>query len=722
MDTSPSESETALAAPSPAVTASDPATTSPPAKRLKTKNRAAASPPILASAESRRGTGRPRRASQSKPAPAKSAASNSAGRTKETRQGGRTTSNQEPKPSVPTTEKPNSAPAQPIARSPNNGMDLSDNAALSPAGSLSDVPSRSPSPMSSLSSTYSPLPEPTEEPAALSTESVGPIIGASNDRAGSPSAAGKPKLKLSFKAGQMDDLTHLHAKESVSTVLTDISSSSSLSTLPSVHPSQSSDTRSDTLADRDGSTNPTSAVRRSSPPPDSASNGNTSPAPTSSHAASPLPSAKEAQDQAPPTTGSPAPTDALLDDDPHYTIPEPTTSPQATATVRLADTPQSSDSKAGSMDVDAVSPSTQVAHPDAMDRTEVKSESEGSAHVSSSSRHSALKVLTQIEENFARLRERLYEEKASELEEELRLVESNQHPELMDSFQRLDSKRSQVVQITQAQYDLYADHLQIMRQAALESIERTYNESRFRLRQWLLSRFEYQLRRASDEKRQVDQQVFDKIVPIVPPPLVSRCHPLPMVQGPPQMFVDTVMGLKDQEIDADLRLLQGPVHAPRPTAIKARAEPGGPYSYPLPSQALGYSEEPLTNARPMPPVASQFSPPKPFYPEPPSAQERSAPSTTYYSPTPSATKAPVAEVPPDNAIVDRDQLYCNGHRFVTGDMVYVDNVTSGRFSAKIVAVNGHEITLQRTNGSKTKVLLHSINSRATQLFPKDHAT
>ncbi|KAJ1977037.1 hypothetical protein H4R34_003747, partial [Dimargaris verticillata] len=435
MDTSPSESETTLATTSPAVTAPDPAITSPPAKRLKTRSRATASSSSPASSESRRGTGRPRRASHSKPASTKDAASGSGGRAKEPRRGSRASSNQGSKPSGYPAEPSSSALVQSTAEPPNNGMGNSDNTALSPAGSLSDVPSRSPSPVSSLSSTYSPLPEPIEDSAPMSIDSVSRTTNASNDRAGSPSAASGPKLTLSFKAGQMDDLTHRHAKKSASTALADISSSSSLSTLPSEHPSQSSDAKSDTSTDHHSPKNPTGAMRQSSPPPNAARVGNTSPTPTRSPVASPTPPIKDAQDRITSTAASPDLANTPSANNSQHAILEPAPLSQATATLHSAGIPRSPDAKAQLMDVDAMLPSAQVAHSDAGDQTEGKSESEESAHISPSSHHNALKVLSQIEENFARLRERLYEEKASELEEELRLVESNQHPELMDSFQ-----------------------------------------------------------------------------------------------------------------------------------------------------------------------------------------------------------------------------------------------------------------------------------------------
>ncbi|KAJ1911894.1 hypothetical protein IWQ60_009917 [Tieghemiomyces parasiticus] len=152
-------------------------------------------------------------------------------------------------------------------------------------------------------------------------------------------------------------------------------------------------------------------------------------------------------------------------------------------------------------------------------------------------RQDALEVLSQIEVNFAKLREQLYAEKSAELAEELRLLEDEQHPELVEALDRLERRRTKAFKQARHWYDVRTGHNRAMYVSRVYSSHCTYDvelnltyahslsllfgntpgpvqhlqESKHKLRKTLLRHCEHQLRLASDEKRHLDQRIFGEL-------------------------------------------------------------------------------------------------------------------------------------------------------------------------------------------------------------------
>ncbi|RKP35750.1 Sds3-like-domain-containing protein [Dimargaris cristalligena] len=372
------------------------------------------------------------------------------------------------------------------------------------------------------------------------------------------------------------------------------------------------------------------------------------------------------------------------------------------------------------MDIDQTEPSTlpstgtrsEIAKTESLD--DAQSEDHGSDAESSRSlvseqtrqkRKGALEVLGHIEENFARLREKLYEEKISELEDELQLLISEQHPELADTLDRLEEQRRWSQKSAENWRDTRTAHVRNMYNASLQSIGRTYEESKFKLRKTMLHRAERMMRAASDEKRELDRRIFDKYIPPASPGPVSESYSYLKSRIPTDYAINLVMTLNRREADDDLQEMKGRLSTPNSSTERY---------YPNPANGL-----PLTlqyDHRRYPPTSdSYYSGPQHHLPPPPLGPVDYSPTTVYARHQPPPTELEALS----NVQVDDSRIIYRGSVIQVGDPVFVDNATSGRFTAKLVGVTNQELTLQRTNGSKTKVSLHSIRADTVQLKRKE---
>ncbi|KAJ1653497.1 hypothetical protein IWQ61_006389 [Dispira simplex] len=358
-------------------------------------------------------------------------------------------------------------------------------------------------------------------------------------------------------------------------------------------------------------------------------------------------------------------------------------------------------------------------------------------------RKEALATLGHIEEKFAKLREKLYADKVYNLEEELRLVETNEHPDLVDRLSKLDARRTRCTQEARNWYDARRKFILAMHGASLYNIQCTMDESKRLLRKAMLARCEQEQIQTKDEKRYVDRCIFEKYIPQPSAHGVQLSYTYLKSQFPSDFATDIVMSLTRREVDDDFREIKEQLEAP------SRLAP--PPTVVLPGMPLGSPPVPLSTPTfpPSYPTSDRYyAPPQegtvhdiipapapapythdPYYPSygyPPPLPGAQAPSEPYprsdtstaYPPggrTPAETYGSVVEL-----TVDRDHLYFkDGAVFTVGDSIYVDNPMSGRFVAKLLAVNSQEIILKRTNGSKTKVSLHAIRSNTVQLKHKE---
>lgn len=75
-------------------------------------------------------------------------------------------------------------------------------------------------------------------------------------------------------------------------------------------------------------------------------------------------------------------------------------------------------------------------------------------------RKAAADALTQIELEFAKLRDKLYEERISDIDEEIRLVNEGTHPELVTMMEAVNKRRDDKIRLynTQLRYALHSQH------------------------------------------------------------------------------------------------------------------------------------------------------------------------------------------------------------------------------------------------------------------------
>ncbi|KAI8825187.1 uncharacterized protein EV422DRAFT_249248 [Fimicolochytrium jonesii] len=122
------------------------------------------------------------------------------------------------------------------------------------------------------------------------------------------------------------------------------------------------------------------------------------------------------------------------------------------------------------------------------------------------------------------------------------------------------------------------------------------------------------------------------------------------------------------------------------------------------------------------------SPPQPHPHSPPYSQHHHypihlPPPPIHHPPTSSsaAAAAAAAGIPPPylstDIRVDGETLRCNGHAFRKSNKVYLHD-NGSKLSVKIVGITSSELSVQRTDGSKTKIPLEVLGEGRMWLQPK----
>ncbi|OUM66627.1 hypothetical protein PIROE2DRAFT_6043 [Piromyces sp. E2] len=65
-------------------------------------------------------------------------------------------------------------------------------------------------------------------------------------------------------------------------------------------------------------------------------------------------------------------------------------------------------------------------------------------------RKQALEEMKNIEIDFAKLREKIYQEKMDELDNEIEMIKNNQHPDFVESIKKLEAKKDERIRMANA--------------------------------------------------------------------------------------------------------------------------------------------------------------------------------------------------------------------------------------------------------------------------------
>ncbi|KAF8467760.1 Sds3-like-domain-containing protein [Kalaharituber pfeilii] len=196
---------------------------------------------------------------------------------------------------------------------------------------------------------------------------------------------------------------------------------------------------------------------------------------------------------------SPAPVngdDSRTEDD--HTEPDPPPTVETAAEVEIED-----DSKN-----EPAAEAPQEAEDDTTESAEVSREEEEDAE-KLQKRKAAMDALTQIELEFAKLRDKLYEERISDIEEEMRLVNEGTHPELLAMMEAVNKRRDDKIRLynTQLKYSLQT-HTTAMK-ATRAQLHSQYGQQVREIRERYLDRVSEGLYQIQRERRASDTLVQD---------------------------------------------------------------------------------------------------------------------------------------------------------------------------------------------------------------------
>ncbi|RPB24744.1 hypothetical protein L211DRAFT_848575 [Terfezia boudieri ATCC MYA-4762] len=124
-------------------------------------------------------------------------------------------------------------------------------------------------------------------------------------------------------------------------------------------------------------------------------------------------------------------------------------------------------------------------------------------------RKAAADALTQIELEFAKLRDKLYEERISDIDEEIRLVNEGTHPELVTMMEAVNKRRDDKIRLynTQLRYALHSQHTTMT--ATRSQLHSQYAQHVREIRERYLDRVSEGLYQIQRERRATDMLVQD---------------------------------------------------------------------------------------------------------------------------------------------------------------------------------------------------------------------
>ncbi|KAF9359392.1 hypothetical protein BGX26_012400 [Mortierella sp. AD094] len=320
----------------------------------------------------------------------------------------------------------------------------------------------------------------------------------------------------------------------------------------------------------------------------------------------------------------------------------------------------------------------------------------------------ALEALTSIEVEFANLRDKMYEERMTELDREVEMINAGTHPELSSLMQEIEQKREQRLRFADMGKKYLIDIAQSTFQVAEYRAHCTYQSERRSTRSELIRdlgkkqrQMMMELTLSSDtNKRKV---IEDKSTLIRARKLKRmEANELKIIVNEQRCFPGStkLSTITNTELNSDfaamgLARLLPQVSPGEQAAIPPRTTGHMPPSMPIPPSAM--------SSRPAPNNSSNRWGSGMGYP-PPSNMPQSG---GYYG------SRPEVEI-----YVEGDKCMIDGIWYKPNDYVVVLDAAIGKYNAKYLYLSHDEIMLQRTDGSKTRLHLGLFRGRKLCMQPK----
>ncbi|KAJ3178209.1 hypothetical protein HDU87_003761 [Geranomyces variabilis] len=383
-------------------------------------------------------------------------------------------------------------------------------------------------------------------------------------------------------------------------------------------------------------------------------------------------------------------------------------------------------------------------------------------------RKEALKALIEIEQEFAKLREKMYQEKTAEVEAEIAAVNNESHPLLVSQMVEIEQRKDDRVAAGSAR--LRQEEASIRRQfdAAVAQANTDFVCRRGEERRRMLNEMDLKRWRMCDEKRRLDEAEARKKE--VEEDGITICTKV--LTGPdPVVYTERRATLKSdikewravfasggfpssnvapstkKEIEDDFVKI-----GLRPTRVATagrsrrttRPRYDQPATTPLPPptghhdtnhqywrgtpdmQHYPMHVAPTTGHHYLQHYHDHEPPPPP--PPPPAPSQQHWPYLSQHHmlahPPPQTHPHDIAGVSMGSGMrgvwIDGDVLHYGGSTYARDDRAYlVDN--KSKLAVKILAVSRTELTVQRSDGSRTKIFLDMLEDGRQQLQPKAHS-
>ncbi|KAG9320069.1 hypothetical protein KVV02_004472, partial [Mortierella alpina] len=322
----------------------------------------------------------------------------------------------------------------------------------------------------------------------------------------------------------------------------------------------------------------------------------------------------------------------------------------------------------------------------------------------------ALDALTSIEVEFANLRDKMYEERMTELDREVEMINDGTHPELSSLMQEIEQKREHRLRVAEMgkkyKTDIAQSHFVIQEYQAYCSFQSARRNARSEMVRALGKKQQQlilELALSSDTRQR--NVIADKSALVRARKLkrseVNELKAMGERKGFPVSTKPLAVTRSELEEDFTAMGLGRPV--PPPTVNSIAQEP--------------HLSRHITNGPPMMPMHPSSAPPRPMS----NSRWSSAPE---YPPHPSITPpggyygAYGCARPEVEIYVDGNRCMIDGIWYKPSDSVVVLDAAIGKYNAKYLFLANDEIMLQRTDGSKTRLHLSLFRGRKLCMQPK----
>ncbi|KAF9560081.1 hypothetical protein EC968_006356 [Mortierella alpina] len=318
----------------------------------------------------------------------------------------------------------------------------------------------------------------------------------------------------------------------------------------------------------------------------------------------------------------------------------------------------------------------------------------------------ALDALTSIEVEFANLRDKMYEERMTELDREVEMINDGTHPELSSLMQEIEQKREHRLRVADMgkkyKKDIAQNHFVIQEYQAYCSFQSARRNARSETVRALGKKQQQlilELALSSDTRQR--NVIADKSALVRARKLKrSEVNELKAMSERRGFPVSTKpLAVTRSELEEDFTALGLARPAPSPTENTIAQEP--------------HLSRHNTHGPPMMSMHPASAPPRPLS----SSRWSSAPE---YPPHPSITPPGgyYGARPEVEIYVDGNRCMIDGIWYKPSDSVVVLDAAIGKYNAKYLFLANDEIMLQRTDGSKTRLHLSLFRGRKLCMQPK----